>query len=174
MADAVLVVDMLRGFCQEGNPLYCGPTARQIIPNVQKLLDKELSRGSKVIFLIDTHDPDDKEFQMFPVHCVRGTSECDIIPELSTYPAERLEKSRYSGFYGTDLSDRLKKLNPDRISVCGVCTDICVLHTVADARNRDYPVVVYKNCVATFDDTAHKFALDHIEKILGAQLVTVE
>ena len=54
--------------------------------------------------------------------------------------------------------------------VCGVCTDICVLHTVADARNHDYQVEVPVDCVASFDLAAHEFALRHMEGILGAKL----
>ena len=38
MANAVLVTDMLRGFMEEDNPLYCGAKARRIIPNIQALL----------------------------------------------------------------------------------------------------------------------------------------
>jgi nicotinamidase-related amidase len=34
MANVVLVVDMLRGFCEEGHPLYVGETIRQIIPGI--------------------------------------------------------------------------------------------------------------------------------------------
>ena len=60
---------------------------------------------------------------------------------------------------------------PDKLIVCGVCTDICVLHTVADARNRGYSVEVPIDCVASFDEQAHRFALEHIEKVLGATLV---
>ena len=56
--------------------------------------------------------------------------------------------------------------------ICGVCTNICVLHTVADARNRDYPVDVPMDCVASFDEEMHRFALKHIEKTLGAKLVS--
>jgi nicotinamidase/pyrazinamidase len=42
---------------------------------------------------------------------------------------------------------------------------------VAGARNRDYPVEIYTDCVASFDEEAHRFALKHMEKILGAKLV---
>ncbi|MFQ5827300.1 MAG: cysteine hydrolase family protein, partial [Dehalococcoidia bacterium] len=136
MADVVLVVDMLRGFLEEGYPLYCGPGARDIIPRVQRLLERELARGSKVIFLCDNHAPDDLEFEMFPRHCVAGTPEAELIPELASYPGEVMPKRRYSGFYGTPLEARLKELGAERVIVCGVCTDICVMHTVADARNR--------------------------------------
>ncbi len=174
MTDVVLVVDMLRGFLEEGNNLYCGDDARRIIPNVQALLQREVSRGSSVFYICDTHAPDDLEFQMFPVHCVEGTAESEVIPELASFPGERIEKQRYSAFYNTDLEQRLKDLAPETITVCGVCTDICVLHTTADARNRDYSVQVASDAVASFDGDAHKWALQHIERILGARLVTVQ
>ena len=170
MANAVIVVDMLRGFLEEGNPLYCGPAARKTIPSVQELLKTETERGSTVIYLADSHDPDDKEFEMFPVHCVRGTSETEIISELADYSGEVIPKTRYSGFYNTNLDRRLKALQPDKLIVVGVCTDICVMHTVADARNRDYEVEVPADCVASFDPEAHTFALKHMGKILGARI----
>jgi len=172
MADLVIVVDMQRGFLEEGYPLFCGVEARKIIPNVQRLLDRELKRGSNLVFTQDSHAPNDKEFQMFPPHCIKGTKEAEIIPELASYSGQRLPKRRYSAFYDTDLDERLATLRPEKLIVCGVCTDICVLHTVADARNRDYPVDIYTDCVASFDEEAHRFALKHMEKILGAKLVT--
>ncbi len=173
MANAVLVIDMLRGFLEEGYPLYCGAKARQIIPNLQGLLEREFAQGVKVFFICDRHDPDDPEFKMFPPHCIEGTTEAEVIPELTKYPGEIIPKKRYSGFFGTVLEAKLKELKPEKIIVGGVCTDICVLHTVADARNRDYQVEVPVDCVASFDDEAHRFALAHIEKVLGAKLTSV-
>ena len=52
----------------------------------------------------------------------------------------------------------------------GDCTDICVLHTVAGLRNRDYVVEVPADCVASLDARQHAWALDHMEKILGARI----
>jgi nicotinate phosphoribosyltransferase len=170
MANAVLVIDMLRGFLEAGYPLCCGERARRVIPPVVKLLKRETSRGSKIFFVCDSHDPDDLEFKMFPPHCVAGTAEAEVIPELSELPGEIIRKKRYSAFFGTDLENELKQLKPEKLIVCGVCTDICVCHTVADARNRDYQVEVPVDCVASFDEKAHRFALEHIEKVLGAKL----
>ncbi len=170
MTNVVLVVDMVRGFLEEGNPLFCGAASRGIIPSVQRLLAREMARGSPIIFIMDSHDPDDLEFQMFPRHCVAGTEEAEVVPELAGFPGERLRKKRYSGFFGTPLEQRLQELKPDRLIVVGVCTDICVLHTVADARNRDYPVEVPRDCVASFDERMHRFALEHMEKVLGAKI----
>ncbi len=173
MANAVLVIDMLRGFMEEGHPLYCGAKARCIIPNIQSLLERELALGYRVFFICDHHDPDDPEFKMFPPHCIAGTVEAEVIPELAKYSGEIIPKKRYSAFFGTLLEAKLKELKPEKIIVCGVCTDICVLHTVADARNRDYQVEVPTDGVASFDEKAHQFALEHMEKVLGAKLTSI-
>ena len=97
--------------------------------------------------------------------------ETNVIPELAGDPGHRLHKRRYSAFFDTDLEGRLSAANPDKIIICGVCTDICVMHTASDARNRDYAVEVHTDCVASFDPKAHAYALEHMEKILGAKLV---
>ena len=47
------------------------------------------------------------------------------------------------------------------------------MHTTADARNRDYIVEVPTDCVASFNPEAHRYALQHMESILGATLVDV-
>ena len=78
---------------------------------------------------------------------------------------------RYSAFFETDLESRLSAANPDKVIICGVCTDICVMHTAYDARDRDYTVEVPTDCVASFDPRAHAYALEHMEKILGAKLI---
>lgn len=173
MPNAVLVVDMVRGFLEPGHNLYCGDDSRSIIEPVQNLLRRESESGSTILFISDHHLPDDLEFQMFPVHCVIGTEEPEVIPELSEWLTDSnvVPKNRYSGFFNTDLEQRLAALNPDKVIICGVCTDICVMHTTSDARNRDYTVEIPENCVASFDTDAHRWALGHITRILGAQVV---
>ncbi len=166
--EVILIVDMLKGFLQEGFPLFCGQKAREIIPFVVRLLQErpKLER----FYLCDNHAPDDAEFKMFPPHCIAGSEGAELIPELAPYPGTIIPKTRFSGFYRTDLAERLQKLAPSRVIVVGVCTDICVLHTVADLRNRDYPVWVPIQGVAGFDEQAHQFVLKHMEKILGAEV----
>jgi nicotinate phosphoribosyltransferase len=171
MANVVLVVDMLRGFLEEGYPLYCGTQARRIIPNVQGLLEQEIAQGSTVFFLCDHHTPDDPEFKMFPPHAVEGTAEAEVIPELAGY-GEVIPKRTFSSFFNTSLDEKLLKLKPEKLIVCGVCTHICVLYAVADARVRGYEVEVPVDCVASFDETAHRVALQYMEKILGAKLTS--
>jgi len=152
--------------------LYCGKRARAIIPRIKKLIESELEKESKLFFICDNHTPDDAEFKIFPPHCIKGTDEAEIIPELGEYKGEVIHKTRYNAFYETALEEKLKELSPQKVIVCGVCTDICVMHTVADLRNRDYDVCVPTDCVASFNEEAHSFALKHMEKVLGARITT--
>lgn len=167
--EVIIIVDMLKGFLEKGYPLYCGSESKIIIPNVVSLLKDK--KDAEIIYICDSHEEDDREFKMFPRHCVKGSVESEIIDELKPFKGTIILKTRYSGFYNTPLEDILKKLNPEKVIVVGVCTDICVMHTVADLRNRDYNVEVPVNCVASFDDDNHRFALKHMEKVLGAKLV---
>jgi nicotinamidase-related amidase len=171
MANVLIVVDMEDGFLTPGRNLYCGDDARAIIPRVVELVRREQEKGTRVIFTADTHDPDDKEFEMFPPHCIRGTEEAEIIPELRPYAQEIVRKRRYSAFFETDLERRLAEERPELVTICGVCTDICVMHTAADLRNRDYMVQTPADCVASFDQDAHRAALEHMRKILGVQVL---
>jgi nicotinamidase-related amidase len=174
MANALIVVDMLRGFLEEGCPLYCGAGARGIIPNVVRLVKEETRKGSSVFFVADNHAPDDAEFQMFPPHCVSGSEESELIGEFKPFAGVTITKQRYSGFFHTPLEEELARLKPEKVIICGVCTDICVLHTAADARNRDYRVEVPVDGVASFDPQAHAWALEHMRKVLGVKLTRIK
>src|SRR3990172_6802909 len=171
---AIIVVDMLKGFLEEGNPLFCGKKSRRIINPVKNLLENNIGKEA-IIFLRDEHRKNDEEFKMFPPHCIKGSDECKMISELEEFWRKGFDvpKTRFSGFYKSRL-DRIlkKKVKPkEKITVVGVCTDICVLYTVADLRNRDYEVEVPRNCVASFDNRAHRFALEHMRRVLGAKVI---
>lgn len=177
MANIILVIDMLRGFHDLGN--LTNPRMADIIPNVKNLLERKTSEDWKTCFLADNHQPDDLEFQMFPPHCVVRTKEIEVVDELKQFvTAENyLPKTRYSGFYKTDLDGILVQENPEKVIVVGVCTDICVLHTTSDLRNRDYDVIIPRDCVETYDAPEHPaeeinhWAFVHIENILGARVI---
>jgi nicotinate phosphoribosyltransferase len=171
MAKVVLVIDMIKGFMESGHPLYCGARARHIIPHVQQLLQEQMREGAQILYLCDQHIPDDPEFEMFPPHCIKGTHETEIIAELVDYPGKIVPKTRYSAFTNSILEEELIKIKPQSLIVCGVCTDICVMHTVTEAMNRlGYKVAVPVDCVTSFNEEAHRFALDHMGRVLGAVL----
>jgi nicotinamidase/pyrazinamidase len=174
MGSVVLVSDMVKGYLEKGHALYCGRAARGIIPNIQRLLQKEVAAGSTIFYVNDEHMPDDEEFKLLPQHCIAGSDEIEIIPELADYPGQIIHKTRYSAFWETTLDEKLQELKPDKIIICGVCTDICVLFTTADAVYRGYRVDIPVDCVASYDEAAHEFALKHMQKLFGASMTTLE
>ena len=169
---ALVTIDMQRGFLEEGHPLFCGKAARRIIPPIHRLIESELRKGTPIFFTADAHAPDDKEFEIYPPHCVRGSVEAEIIPELSSYldRVTLIETTHYSAFFNTALEQRLQQTGVKQLIVCGVCTDICVMHTVADAYYRGYEIEVRKDCVTSFDEEAHAFGLRHMETVFGATI----
>ncbi|MBN1153137.1 MAG: nicotinate phosphoribosyltransferase [Dehalococcoidia bacterium] len=172
MARVILVVDTLRGFLEEGNPLYCGDRARRIVPAIKQLLERERAQGTPIIFLADRHAPDDPEFKQFAPHCVAGSRECEVIPELAEYAGIIIAKQHLNAFTDTSLATSLQQLGATTVVLCGVCTDICILYTACRARELGYEVEVPANCVATFDEKHHAFALEHMEKTLGVKITT--
>lgn len=167
---------MLICFCRRG-ALY-SPRYDPMVPRLREHLAAAEAEGASLIFLVDTHVPDDPEFKVFPPHCVEGSGEDEVIPELQEY-ADRgtvVRKSTFSGFRETELEAVLERLAPDLVEVVGVCTDICVLHTVADLRVRGYEVLVREDLVETYDAPGHdaeefnRFALAHVRDVLGARV----
>ena len=76
----VFVVDMINGFIEEG--ALHDERIRGIVPAIQKLLH---TLDCPSIFVCDQHDPDAREFQSYPTHCVIHTQESEIIDALKPY-----------------------------------------------------------------------------------------
>ncbi|SHF46163.1 nicotinamidase/pyrazinamidase [Desulfofundulus australicus DSM 11792] len=172
----LMVIDMLKDFIDSNGTLNCGKNGRKIVPFVVEKVKEFMNQQEPIIFIMDAHSPEDPEFSRFPIHCVYGTPGASLIDELASlieeYPfAIKVPKTRYSGFYRTNLSKILEDLNPVAVHIVGVCTNICVLYTVEELRNRDYRTIVYSKGVASFDEEAHLWALKQMETVLGAEIV---
>ncbi|MEW6659929.1 MAG: isochorismatase family cysteine hydrolase [Thermodesulfobacteriota bacterium] len=169
---ALIVADMLRDFLEPQGTLYLGDAARKIIPFVARKTEETRAAGGVVIYVCDAHAPEDPEFKLFPPHAVKGSRGAEIIPELQVRPGDyRVEKTTYSCFFNTDLDFILKREQVERVEIVGVCTSICVMETVQELLERDLPRLVYREGVADFDPEAHAFALKHMERVLGAEVV---
>ncbi|MBI5522465.1 MAG: cysteine hydrolase [Desulfarculus sp.] len=168
---ALLVIDMLHDFLDPAGALYCGDQAAAIIPRVRQLLEEHRQKGSLIIFVADSHPPDDLEFKLFAPHCLEDSPGAQLLPGLAALPGEHLvKKRRYSAFYGTELEDILRRHQVNEAHLCGVCTSICVMETCSDLRDRDLHAVVHQEAVADFDPEAHAYALKRIQNILGGAL----
>jgi nicotinamidase/pyrazinamidase len=169
---ALIVVDMLNDFVDAKGALYCGPSARDIIPFINNRIADYRKTGDAVIYIQDSHSEDDKEFERFPRHSVSGTWGHRIVPELAPRQGDVvIQKRRYSGFFETELGAWLTKKQIQDVEVVGVCTNICVMDTVGGLANRDYDITVPRAGVADFDAEFHEFALKRMNKIYGARIV---
>jgi len=164
---AVLVVDMLKDFVK---PEFI-PRSRisGTIDAIKRLLDRARAKGVPVVYVCDSHLPDDGEFKIWPRHAVQGTEGAEVIEELKPREGDYIvKKRRYSGFYGTDLDLLLRELGVDTVIIVGVATHICVLHTAADAYFRGYRVFVPRDCVNAPTDEENDWGLRYIQRMYGA------
>lgn len=175
---ALIVVDMQNGFLRAGN--LASEDCLAVLPAVVDEVEAALVAGQHVIFTADTHEHGDREFEIFPTHCIRGTEEAELVDELKAFVNREgvhvVPKRRYSAMFETELEGLLNRYGIDEVRICGVCTDICVMHTTADLRNRDIGVTVVANATATFDAPEHpaeavrEQSLAHMAAILGARV----
>jgi nicotinamidase-related amidase len=82
-------------------------------------------------------------------------------------------KTRYSGFFRTDLESRLREMGMDTIVICGLTTDCCVAATALDAFERDFHVFVASDACAAYEQEVHAGAL-RILALNCAILVTAD
>ena len=80
---------------------------------------------------------------------VRDTWNSEIVDELTPHGDDIvLYKTRFSGFYKTDLDARLRDLGVKHLIITGCTTSICVESTVRDAMFRDYLCVLLADCMS--------------------------
>ena len=80
---------------------------------------------------------------------IRDTWNTDILDELRPESGDTvLYKTRYSGFYQTELDTVLKRLDAKYLAVTGCTTSVCVESTIRDAMFRDYCCVLLDDCTA--------------------------
>ncbi|MFD5824373.1 isochorismatase family cysteine hydrolase [Lentzea sp. NPDC060358] len=115
-------------------------------------------RGHVVVHLQLINLPDDPIAERYdgflPVQ--KGSPGAAVLPEFLGEGDVLVEKHKDSGFYETDLHERLQELGVDTVVVTGMQTQICVQTTAADAFFREYNVWVPSDCVisARQEDTA--------------------
>ncbi|RLF23598.1 MAG: cysteine hydrolase [Thermoprotei archaeon] len=170
---AVLVIDMLKDFVT--GALKC-ERAKDIIPNISKILEAARAHKIPVIYTNDSHLPDiDAEFRLWGPHAIKGTDGAEVVDELKPKSGDYIvEKRRYSAFFQTDLDILLRELKVDTLILTGIHSTVCVLHTAADAFFRGYRVIVVEDATTTFTVEEHKRALDYMKNIYGAEIMKTD
>jgi nicotinamidase/pyrazinamidase len=163
---ALLIVDMLKDFIDTGAPLEV-PAGRWVVESIAGEIRYHREKKRPIIYLCDSHEQNDPEFEYWPPHAIKGTPGAQVIEALTPQPTDYLvEKTGYSAFFRTNLEKLLNDLEIDEVLICGVLTNICVLYTAVDALMRGIRVIVPETCVAALNETDHKWALRQINEVL--------
>ncbi len=169
--EALLVLDMLNDFIDEKGSLLV-PGASRIVPRIRELIESARAAGVPVIYVCDTHRPDDKEFEHWPPHGVEDSWGGQVVDGLKPLPTEHIvHKRRYSAFFGTDLELTLSEMGVHRVLLAGVLTNICVWVTAYDASMRNFDVTVFRDAVASFSEETDRFVLSQLEQVMQADIV---
>jgi len=155
-SDGLIVVDMQKDFLAGGS--LAVPQGNDIIPIFNRYIQAFHNKDLPIFATRDWHPSNHCSFKVqggpWPPHCVQNTEGAQFAPGLilprsaviiST--ATDPEKEAYSGFQGTDLDERLRSAQIQRLFIGGLATDYCVLSTVKDAIERAYNVFLLQDAI---------------------------
>lgn len=175
---AIIVVDMQNDFGSPGGFFALGGIdisgIEAVVPRIADVLTAARQAGIQVIYLKMGFRPDLsdagatdspnwlKHKQLKAIGeaikapdgqagrvLIRDTWNTDIVSALTPKPQDIvLYKTRYSGFYKTELDEILKGRSIKTLIVAGCTTSVCVESTIRDAMFRDYSCLLLEDCAA--------------------------
>ena len=156
---ALLVIDEL------GDPTG-GPLEPVLLPAIQQTA--KLTTAAHLPGI-------DRELALWGAHGIAGTPEAQTSPLLDPQPTDYVvEKRRYSGFFQTGLLLLLNELGVDTLICCGMDTNICVKHTVADAYFNNFNIIVVGDATATFLVGNQEEGLEYMKACYAAKIVDTD
>jgi len=188
---ALLVVDMQRAFLDPGEAMDV-PSARDIVPQVQTLLDLFRGKRLPVVFTEFTYSEAvpvlvgrlhaehrraapgaPRGFGKPSSSCLEGEANVRVVPDLAPQPGELVvTKHYYDGFNGTTLDAALRARGVTHLVLTGTMTDICVLATVIGGMNREYRMTVVEDATATLWPEIQRATLDIIRRAYARVLTS--
>jgi len=163
MKKLLLIIDMINGFVKEG--ALADKKINNITPNIIKLIKEYIQNNDDIISIQEGHSNNSKEFDSFPLHCVLGTEEAELIEELMPYKDKMkvIRKNSTCGFVTKEFMQYIEE-NKDKLEevvLTGCCTDLCVMNfalplkTYINEHDLDIKVAIYKDTVETYDSPTH-------------------
>ena len=162
LKELLIVVDVLNGFIKEG--VLADHGVGHIIPEIEELVKYFISKKQGIIFVKDCHTEDSVEFKTFPLHCLKGSSEAELVDELKQYEdyGISVEKNSTSAIFAPEFLSLIKKMkNLKRVVGVGCESDICVpnlfipLKNYFNQENKDVEIVIPLNAIETYDSPNH-------------------
>lgn len=158
--DALLVIDMQVDFLPGG---ALGVAAgHEVIAPINHLIELYRGQGLPVFASRDWHPDNHCSFAEqggpWPPHCIANTPGAEFSAELALpddaviiSKADTAGVDAYSAFSGTTLAARLRARGVNRVTVCGLATDYCVLNTVTDALEEGFATIIVPEAMRAVD-----------------------
>jgi nicotinamidase/pyrazinamidase len=155
--DALLIVDVQNDFLPGGSLAVA--EGDQVVGVLNDYIAVFSRQGLPVYATRDWHTPDHCSFQAqggpWPPHCVADSPGAGFAPGLRLPEGSatviskgtRQDKDAYSGFEGSDLTERLRSAGIQRLFIGGLATDYCVLNTVRDALREGFTVRLLEDAI---------------------------
>ena len=77
---ALYIIDMNNGFVNFGS--MANKAYNALVPEQLKMIEKIRGENGQINFVLEGHNKDALEFKSYPKHCIIGTKEAELIPEL--------------------------------------------------------------------------------------------
>ena len=167
----LIVVDVQNDFADPDGSLYVRD-GQHVVPVANEQVSEATSTGAYVVYSQDWHPESTPHFAdqggLWPVHCVKGSWGAAFHPDLQIV-GDVVHKGDQGGDGYSAFSERdplsgetepttLRRLltehGVERLVICGLATDFCVVETVTDARALGYPVVVIRDGIRAVDRKA--------------------
>jgi nicotinamidase-related amidase len=149
MESALLIIDMQKLFKDLKNEEF----DNILIPNIVKVLNIARNKKIPIIHVRTIYKKNKSNWPRVNIHyekmwCQEGSWESEFIDGLTPLEGELIiNKSRFSGFYNTNLELYLYENRIEHIFLAGYATDVAIRFTAVDAYNRDILVTILKDCV---------------------------
>ena len=147
-----------------------------------QLLEEAKENGFHLVAFADSHPVDSPEFKQFPVHCVTGTTESEVVDEIKEVGGYHLiPKNSTNGFLEEGFQTWLKE-HPEiqTFIVIGDCTDICIQQFAVTLKkhfqkdNLEISIIVPVAHVETYELEEHNADLMNIMALYMMQTAGIE
>jgi nicotinamidase-related amidase len=171
----LLIIDMINPLTFEG--------AEQMLPAVSAaaeriaLLKKRLKAARvPVLYVNDNFGKWQSDFRKLVQRCLEGSCRGKGIAQLLQPQDDDyfVLKPKHSGFYATPLELLLQFLGAKQLICTGIAGNSCVLYTASDAHMRDFELIVPADCVASTSSEENQMALQHMHRMLKADIRSSE
>lgn len=173
--DALLLVDLQVDYF---NPPELAEHQGRLIEAANTLAKAALAAKLPVFLITTEHSRDRSTWTLNMLDdgqgfLFNGDPGTEVVPGLDTAQMTRIEKTRDSAFFGTDLDLRLRNLRVGRIVLAGVSSHGCIAQTARDAYAHNVRTTVVTDAVAGERPEYHRATLQQLDEDRQADLRTI-